>query len=54
MGYCAIAKPQDFLTPYNVISIIVEMPKKLLAPASGSPGVIGLWATTATPNGKAQ
>ncbi len=51
---CAIAKPQDFLTPYNVISIVVEMPKKLLAPASGSPGVIGLWATTATPNGQSE
>jgi hypothetical protein len=51
---CAIAKPQDFLAPYNVISIVIEMPKKLLEPASGSPGVIGLWATTSTPNGQAE
>jgi hypothetical protein len=51
---CAIAKPQDFLTPYNVISIVVEMPKSLLAPPSGSPGVIGLWATTATPSGQSE
>jgi hypothetical protein len=29
------------------------MPKKLLAPASGSPGVVGLWATTAT-SGKSE
>jgi Domain of unknown function (DUF4331) len=46
---CKIAKPKDFLAPYDVLSIVIEMPKKLLAPASGSPGVIGLWATTASP-----
>ena len=51
---CVIAKPHDFLAPYNVISIVIEMPKKMLAPASGSPGVIALWATTATPNGQAE
>jgi Domain of unknown function (DUF4331) len=53
-NHCAIAKPMDFLAPYNVISIVIEMPKKLLAPQGESPGVIGLWATTSTPNGKAQ
>jgi hypothetical protein len=46
---CAIAKPKDFLADYDVLSVVIEMPKKLLAPASGSPGVIGLWATTAQP-----
>ena len=51
---CVIAKPQDFLAPYNVISVVIEMPKKLLAPSGGKPGVIGLWATTATPNGQAE
>lgn len=51
---CAIAQPHDFLAPYNVISIVIEMPKAMLAPASGSPGVIGLWATTSTPNGQAE
>jgi hypothetical protein len=51
---CVIAKPQDLLAPYNVISIVIEMPKKLLAPAGGAPGVIGLWATTSTPNGEAE
>lgn len=48
---CKIAKPQDYLSDYDVLSIVIEIPKKLLAPKSGSPGVIGLWATTATPNG---
>jgi len=51
---CAIAKPRDFLAPYNVISIVIEMPKAMLAPSSGSPGVIGLWATTATPDGQSE
>ena len=50
---CVIAKPKDFLAPYDVLSIVIEMPKKLLAPASGSPGVVGLWATTAT-SGKSE
>lgn len=51
---CVIAKPHDLLVPYNVISIVVEMPKKLLAPPGGTPGVIGLWATTATPDGQSE
>jgi Domain of unknown function (DUF4331) len=49
---CVIKKPHDYLAPYDVLSIVVEMPKKLLAPSGGSPGVIALWATTGTPNGK--
>ena len=49
---CAIAKPQDYLAPYDVLSIIIEMPKAMLA--GGKPGVIGLWATTATPDGQAE
>jgi len=51
---CAIAKPHDLLIPYDVISIVIEMPKKMLAPAGGSPGVVGLWATTATPDGQSE
>ncbi len=51
---CAIAKPRDLLAPYNVISIVVEVPKAMLAPSGGSPGVIGLWATTATPDGQSE
>jgi hypothetical protein len=50
---CKIAQPRDFLKPYNVISIVVEVPKTMLETGS-TPSVIGLWATTATPNGKAQ
>ena len=51
---CVIKKPHDFLAPYDVISIVIEMPKKMLAPASGSPGVIALWATTAASTGRIQ
>jgi hypothetical protein len=51
---CVIAKPHDFLAPYDVLSIVIEMPKKMLAPGGGSVGVIGLWATTATPDGQAE
>jgi hypothetical protein len=51
---CKIAKPQDYLAPYDVISIVIEMPKTMLEPAHGGLGVIGLWATTATPDGRAE
>ncbi len=51
---CKIAKPGDYLADYDVLSIVIEMPKKMLAPASGSPGVIGLWATTGTPDGHSE
>jgi hypothetical protein len=51
-NHCVIAKPRDLLAPYDLISIVVEMPKTMLA--SGTPGVIGLWATTATPDGQAE
>jgi hypothetical protein len=51
---CVISQPSDLLAPYNVISIVVEMPKKMLAPAGGAPGPIALWATTATADGQAE
>lgn len=51
---CVIAQPHDLLAPYNLISIVIEMPKSMLAPPNGKPGVIGLWATTATPDGQAE
>ncbi len=50
---CVIAQPSDLLKPYNVLSIIIEVPKSMLA-SGGKPGVIGLWATTATPDGQAE
>jgi hypothetical protein len=51
---CVIQKPSDALKDFNVLSIVVEMPKSMLAPAGGSPGEIGLWATTATADGQAE
>lgn len=51
---CKIAKPQDYLADYDVLSIVVEMPKKMLAPSGGKPGVIALWATAGTPDGHAE
>ena len=30
---CVIKKPHDYLAPYDVLSIVIEMPKKMLAPA---------------------
>jgi len=51
---CVIAQPNDYLKPFDVISIIIEMPKSMLAPQGGAPGLIGLWATTATPDGQAE
>jgi hypothetical protein len=51
---CVIQKPSDALKDYNVLSIVIEMPKSMLAPAGGTPGKIGLWATTSTPNGQAE
>jgi hypothetical protein len=51
---CVIKEPQDFLAPYDVVSIVIELPKTMLAPSGGKPGVIGVWATTATPDGQAE
>ena len=50
---CVIAKPRDYLASYDVLSIVVEIPKTMLEPSSQL-GVIGLWATTATPDGQAE
>ncbi|MBV8531749.1 MAG: DUF4331 family protein, partial [Candidatus Eremiobacteraeota bacterium] len=51
---CVIKKPHDYLASYDVLSIVIEMPKTMLAPPSGAPGVIALWATTGTPHGHAE
>jgi len=51
-NHCVIKKPHDYLAPYDVLSIVIEMPKKMLAPAKAPPGVIAVWATTGTPNGR--
>ncbi|MBC8065692.1 MAG: DUF4331 family protein [Chlorobia bacterium] len=44
----------DFLSNggYNVLSIVLEMPKSMLGTKLGSkPGVISVWTTTSVPNG---
>ena len=40
------APGQNFLEELNVLSIVVEMPRAMLAPAGGAPGVVHLWETT--------
>ena len=47
---CVIHKPSNLLYSYDVLTIAVDLPKSMLA----KPGVVGLWATTATPDGKAE
>lgn len=61
---CDTSPSQDFLLggttsggayngagPFDVLAIVVELPKTLLAPAGGQPGKIGVWATTSTTTG---
>ena len=49
---CVQGTPSDALSSnsFNVLSIVIEAPKSLIAPASGSQ-VIHLWATTSTASG---
>jgi len=55
---CDTSPSQDFLlaggpggTTFNVLSIVIEIPKALLAPSGGVPGKIAAWATTSTTSG---
>lgn len=48
---CSTAPASNFLAQYNVIQIAVELPKAMLAPAGGSLGKIGVWATSSTTSG---
>ena len=42
---------QDFFTSYNLLAIVVEMPKSMLAdPATKKVGKIGVWETASTRN----
>ncbi|GAC1573750.1 MAG: hypothetical protein NVS3B7_05320 [Candidatus Elarobacter sp.] len=57
---CDTSPAQDFLSAnrFNVLSLVVEMPRAMLAPAGRKPGKIGVWASTsvrdaASPNGAA-
>ncbi len=50
---CDITPAVDFLSSnrFNVLSIVVELPKTLLAPAGGTPGKISVWTTASTVTG---
>jgi hypothetical protein len=49
---CLVGTPSDALSTnhFNVLSIVVEAPRALIAPSSGSPK-INVWATTSTTTG---
>jgi hypothetical protein len=47
---CDTSPASDFLVGFNVLSIVFEAPKSLIAPASGSQ-IIHVWATTSTTSG---
>jgi len=42
---------KDFLTGYNVLSLIVEVPRTLFADRKGNVGVVHVWATTSIERG---
>lgn len=44
------APGSNYLANLNVLSIIVELPRTMLAPAGGKPGVVHLWETTSVFN----
>jgi hypothetical protein len=37
---------QDFLAPFNVLAVVAEIPRTMLADAHGNLGIIHVWATT--------
>jgi hypothetical protein len=47
---CDTSAASDLLVGFNVLSIVIEAPKSLIAPSSGSQ-TIHVWATTSTPAG---
>ena len=44
---CDTSPSQDFLAAnkFNVLSLVVELPRSMLAPAGGAPGKISVWAS---------
>ena len=40
----------DFLAPFNVLALVVEVPRKLLADRNGKLGIVHVWATTSIDN----
>jgi len=45
---CDTSASQDFLAAnkFNVLSLVIEVPRRRLAPAGGAPGKISVWAST--------
>lgn len=48
---CLTTPSSNFLQNFNVLQIAVELPKTMLAPAGGTLGKIGVWATASTTSG---
>jgi len=46
---CFRSDGQDFLAGFNVLSLVVEMPRKMLADSNGHVGRINVWAATSLP-----
>lgn len=46
MCYRKPGEAEDFLAPFNVLALVVEMPRAILADAHGDLGMIHIWATT--------
>jgi hypothetical protein len=42
---------EDFLAPFNVLALVVELPRKMLAGPDGQVGMIHVWATTSIDRG---
>jgi hypothetical protein len=48
---CFRAPGTDFLAGFNVLSLVVDMPRRLLADVkTGRPGIVHVWATTSLPD----
>ena len=45
-AHCFRTPGEDFLAPFNVLALVVEMPRTLLADAHGNLGMIHVWGTT--------
>jgi hypothetical protein len=48
---CLTTPASNILYNFDVLSIVVELPKAMLEPSGGALGKIGVWATTATTTG---
>ena len=48
---CSTAPSSNFLAPYNVLQIAVELPKTMLEPSGSALGKVGIWTTASTVSG---